>query len=277
MGHVAVLFLLTGASPCAGWLLATKPIQPAAAGSVRPAPPRSPTTRLRLAEPASGVCEGAKGEAEDAFMRWAAEQGIRAPKLRLAHFPPGYRGLAATTEIKEGERLVELPRSSTLCVGNRQPNPFPDFVGAAFWNQQSLHVRLALMLLFELRRTASGDSSLQPWLNMLPAHQDKPCRWTKAELDDLCDPLLAEEIAEQRGAIDAIHEHLVASSTGLAAQSVTLQEFRWAMDTVVSRTFGAQIPAAAAPGLWQTAALVLLSSWTRPFPRYTYIDIHRHT
>ena len=173
---------------------------------------------------------------------------------------------------------MELPRSSTLCVGNRQPNPFPDFVGAAFWNQQSLHVRLALMLLFELRRSESGDSNLHPWLKMLPAsHQDKPCRWSKAELDDLCDPLLVQEIAEQRVAIDAIHEQLVASSTGLAAQSVTLQEFRWAMDTVVSRTFGAQIPAAAAPGLWQTAALVLLSSWTRPFPRYTYIDIHRHT
>ena len=261
-------------SPCAGWLLAAPCAVPTGArghgaydclthgaydcltGGVRAARPRhwsrSPMPTACARGPAES--QAAAAADDDAFCRWAAEQGIRAPKFRIAEFPPGYRGMAATAAIDAGEPLVELPRAATLCVGNRQPNPFPpDFVGAAFWNQQSLHVRLALVLLFERQRAERGDSRLRAWVDMLPAsHEDKPCRWSQAELDDLRDPLLAEEIAEQRAAIDAIHEQLVASSTAPAAQSVSLHDFRWAMDTVVSRTFGAQIPAVAAPGLWQT-------------------------
>jgi hypothetical protein len=223
--------------------------------------------------------------AKNAFLEWAAQQGIRAPKIQLAKFPPsGYRGVVATENIAAGESLVVLPRSSALCVGNKQPTPFPEFVGAAFWNQQSLHVRLALVLLHERHRAVRGRSPLAAWLDMLPgAHHDKPCRWGVGELDQLRDPLLAAEIEEQRAAIDSvlarghythallslhlslsraralslshtlahaqIHRQLLASGGGLVSGeevlAVSQEEFRWAMDTVISRTFGAHIPATA--------------------------------
>jgi hypothetical protein len=86
---------------------------------------------------------------EDSFLEWAGLRGISAPSVQISEFPAGYRGMAATTPIAAGEALVSLPRSICLSVGNRQPCPFPNFVSAAFWNTQSLHVRLALVLMWE--------------------------------------------------------------------------------------------------------------------------------
>ena len=211
--------------------------------------------------------EGGAHSREDKFLAWAQQRGITAPKIRLAEFPPGYRGVAAREPIAAGEPLVVLPRGAALCVGDRQPTPFPEFVGAAFWNQQSMHVRLALVLLHERERARRGRSPMGAWLEMLPAsHADKPCRWPDAQLDDLCDPLLADEIRQQSTAISTIHHQLVESAAGSASSSVSLADFEWAMDTVISRTFGANIPAVASPGVWQTVVLVLFSHLARKFP-----------
>ena len=166
---------------------------------------------------------------------------------------------------------MSLPRTTCLLVGERQPSPFPGFAPAPFWNTQSLHVRLALVLLFQRRLAERGASSSQirPWMDVLPAsHADKPCRWSDAELAELCDPVLVEEIENQRQAIDAIHAQLLAVGGGRwdkvalrggmsgkdplqdPSETVTVSDFRWAMDTVISRTFGTQLPLVATRG-WQ--------------------------
>ena len=193
----------------------------------------------------------------------------------------------ADTTLTAGEALVSLPRTTCLLVGERQPSPFPGFAPAPFWNTQSLHVRLALVLLFQRRLAERGASSSQirPWMDVLPAsHADKPCRWSDAELAELCDPVLVEEIENQRQAIDAIHSQLLAVGGGRwdkvalrggmsgkdplqdPSQTVTVSDFRWAMDTVISRTFGAQLPLVATPGVWQTALMVVLSGLGRAWP-----------
>ena len=140
-------------------------------------------------------------------------------------------------------------------------------------------MRLALVLLFQRRLAERGASSSQirPWIDVLPAsHADKPCRWSDAELAELCDPVLVEEIENQRQAIDAIHSQLLAVGGGRwdkvalrgmsgkdplqdPSETVTVSDFRWAMDTVISH-FGAQLPVAT-PGVWQTALMVVLSGW----------------
>lgn len=210
---------------------------------------------------------GGSALAKENFLAWAHKCGISAPKIQLAEFPPGYRGVAARESIAAGEPLVTLPRSAALGVGDQQPTPFPEFVGAAFWNQQSLHVRLALVLLYERERARRGDSPIDAWLSMLPAsHEDKPCRWPDAQLEVLSDQLLADEIRQQSVAIDTIHRQLVESAAGSASSTVSLADFRWAMDTVISRTFGASIPAVTSPGVWQTLALVLCSRVAREIP-----------
>ena len=58
--------------------------------------------------------------------------------------------------------------------------------------------------------------------------------------------MLEEEIKQQRTAIDTIYQKLISSGADGAAMRgaeyhVTLEEFQWAMDTVISRTFGAQV------------------------------------
>jgi hypothetical protein len=124
---------------------------------------------------------------------------------------------------------------------------------------------------YERERAARGESLQQAWLKMLPAsHRDKPCRWSQEELEELYDPLLVQEIEEQRESIDGIYEQLVASPAngggGVEMQRLSLDDFRWAMDTVISRTFGGQLAAVAAPGVWQTMMLVLLSALRPSFP-----------
>eukprot|EP00960_Hanusia_phi_P028062 747186-Hanusia_phi.AAC.2 len=119
---------------------------------------------------------------ESRFLQWLRAEGATTADLSLANFD-GVRGIRANSAIVCGENLVTLPRKLTLCVGNNQPCPFPQFVSAKFWQQSSMHVQLALRLLYEMERE---DSRLAPWLQLLPtSHADKPSRWTDAEVQQL--------------------------------------------------------------------------------------------
>ena len=134
---------------------------------------RAPTT-------CSLTAEQEQKHNERRFMEWLKAEGVRMADVELSSFG-GIRGVRARSDLVCGETLVSLPRKLTLCVGNHQPCPFPQYVSAKFWQQSSMHVRLALRLLFEMQRE---DSRFAPWLCLLPpSHADKACRWTEERIE----------------------------------------------------------------------------------------------
>ena len=144
------------------------------------------------------------------YFNWLEEVGIRPGKIEPADFD-GLRGMRSVQGITPGDVLVELPIAATICVGDDQPCPIPDWVDQRFWYVCSMHVRLAMLLLYELSK--GEKSSFYPWILSLPAtHDDKLARWTKSELDELQDEFLAADAVRQRDSIDGVYDALRASS-----------------------------------------------------------------
>ena len=62
----------------------------------------------------TGTTQVQESERDAAFLQWASQRGVVAPKLAIAEFPPGYRGMAATGPIPPGatpQRAVPLSRA----------------------------------------------------------------------------------------------------------------------------------------------------------------------
>ena len=168
--------------------------------------------RVRVKPPAA--CWAASTEILPDLSAWSDSMGIRKGKIYPFDFN-GLRGMRSSEEIKSGGLLVELPISATLCVGSDQPCPVPEWVDERFWYTCSLHVRLALLLLYEVAK--GKESDYYPWILSLPAsHEDKLARWSQEELDELQDDNLAEDARRQRDTIDGVFEALRASSSKTA-------------------------------------------------------------
>ncbi len=150
------------------------------------------------------------GTIDSDFKLWLEDMGVKSDKIQPSDFG-GLRGMRSLEAIRAGEVLVELPISSTLCVGDEQPCIISDWVDQRFWYVSSLHVRLAMLLLYEVAK--GKDSHMYPWILSLPAsHDDKLARWTDTELEELQDESLAAEARQQRASIDGAYAALRATS-----------------------------------------------------------------
>ncbi|KAJ1467089.1 hypothetical protein T484DRAFT_1859834 [Baffinella frigidus] len=184
--------------------------------------------------------EQQKAEAEEEnqrrFMSWAKEMGVEAPNISPASFAGGLRGMRADKAIGAGEDLVTLPRTSALQVADREPCPFPGELSPLFWSEASLSVKLGVVLLREELLGAASSSAA--YLAILPrAFDGSPCWWDPAELPQLQDPVLEEEVRETNRKLAAIHMELLAAARGKSVlRNATLDEFRWAMACVMSRS-----------------------------------------
>jgi hypothetical protein len=144
------------------------------------------------------------------YSSWLDKMGIYPGKIEFSDFD-GLRGIRTLSDMKVGDVLVELPIASTLCVGDDQPCPIPDWVEQRFWYICSMHARLALLLLYEVGK--EENSEFYPWILSLPAtHDDKLARWSQEELEELQDDSLAADAKIQRDSIDGIYEALRSSS-----------------------------------------------------------------
>ncbi len=163
-----------------------------------------------------------QSSASNDLRRWAAERGIYSANIEPAEFD-GLRGVKSRTPLCAGDILVEFPLSATMCVGDAQQCPIPDWVDSRFWYIASLHARLAVTLLLEVSKGASSD--YYPWIRAMPAdHSDKLARWSDTELLELHDPALARDVQQQRAIIDAAYGDLERLSP---ATPITLASFRW--------------------------------------------------
>ena len=105
------------------------------------------------------------------FGEWATEQGIQSPKLALAEFDSGLRGVKAEASISSGDNVLSVPVGSVLRVigGNtRLPARMQGYVSEQTWRDAEWWGQLALMLLWE-QLYALEASPTAAWAGVLSA------------------------------------------------------------------------------------------------------------
>ncbi|CAM9881454.1 unnamed protein product, partial [Ectocarpus sp. 12 AP-2014] len=178
---------------------------------------------------------------EDRFERWAAEAGIRAPKLRHEVFADGLvgdlRGLKAVEATSKSEQLVTVPAKAAISLTASESTPFRSWVSPEFWDSQQWYVKLALKLLWE--RQLGAASTVEGYVNVLPVQGsfETLIHWTDQELDALKYSTCAASAKRQRAAWDKLHEDLVARCPEGAGRAVTKDDLVWALECVLSRAF----------------------------------------
>ena len=126
------------------------------------------------------------------------------------------------------------PRAAALVVREADGDGGADADGGA----QPWWARLAVRLVAEARRGAA--SPLAAYIDALPREFDTLLHWTPAELEELQDPKFATAVERQRAGLARAHKAVVASGA-VGGPPVSLEEFTWAAECVLSRAFGADV------------------------------------
>ena len=177
------------------------------------------------------------------FEDWAEATGINAPKLAVIG-REDLRGVVVLEDVKEGEELCCVPRTSCLDLSavEGSGSPCEAFVPTSLWVSLRWYERLACWLLAEERR--GQESPIVGYLGYLPRPEsfaNAPLVWTDDELAELCYPPVVVAVREQASELMALHAALVGGRGGPLASTVTLDELRWAMQLVLSRAFTSTI------------------------------------
>jgi hypothetical protein len=173
-----------------------------------------------------------------AFGEWATEQGIQSPKLALAEFDSGLRGVKAEASISSGDNVLSVPVGSVLRVigGNtRLPAKMQGYVSEQTWRDAEWWGQLALMLLWEKgsgRAASTEPSKLTRWIDMLPATMSTPLHWTEAEIDELQYAPLISKCIRQRTAWKVLLKQVQKDNPGIGEA-----EFFNACEMARSRAF----------------------------------------
>jgi len=166
--------------------------------------------------------------------RYCRESGVVCAPLSVRTFD-GVRGVAASSNLQPGERILAVPASQALQVTTIQP--CPRWADENSWRQAPWDARLALCLLRardEQRQPPQGSgadpaTARARWLATLPTEFTTPLFWDESLLRSLRYPPLEEAVSEQRREWRRLHQ--------LIGSAYSLDDFLWAMSTVRSRAF----------------------------------------
>ena len=183
-------------------------------------------------------------------------QGVDAPKLRIGDNARGVRGLIATENIKQGEQLIAAPRASALETTSLEAKNAPrvlkraGYCDDAGWQRAGWQGRLALRLL----KARKDEADLRGWFAALPASYDElpVVSWTGADLNDCAYAPLREVVSEQKKRWKKAEDALLPSS------SFTQKDLRWALATVLTRSFSGPLEASSPT---QRLATVGFAAW----------------
>jgi len=140
--------------------------------------------------------------------------------------------MRASEDIESDEAILSVPAEHALVVTTGGPCPKEDLINEAGWRKLPWWAQLALLLMSEKKK--GPGSSLQPWIQTLPAEFPTiPLQWSDADLALLEYPPLSAAVAKQREALSKAYDVISASST----VSITQEEFEWAVMAVRSRAF----------------------------------------
>lgn len=178
------------------------------------------------------------------FEDWAEANAINAPKVAVTGTSV-CRTVKLLDSVAAGEEIVSLPRPACLDLNTLTEDagsPCPDLIPTSLWEELRWWERLAVWLLGERRR--GKISHVSGYMGYLPSPEqfaDSPLEWTDEELAVLSYPPVVIGVKEQRAEIDDLLQR-IKQQGGPQAQSVTLEELRWALQNVHSRAFMSRTP-----------------------------------
>ena len=181
------------------------------------------------------------------LLAWAQAEGASFPKLAYpVLFPPGYIGSQATADILPNEAIVTIPRRLLFIATLADESPFGHLMskhpelfdpGEHSWSED---FRLIALLLYELRKGA--DSFWYPFLESLPRDVDTLMKWSSAELEELQDGILTNDVQQKACEAEACWQQLrsvlLEDAACFSPEMLTFDLFSWANDIVCTRAFG---------------------------------------
>lgn len=156
----------------------------------------------------------------------------------------GNRAVVSKQAIRAGEVICRVPASAAWLVSFDEPPAVPDsFVSQTFWNSVDVQekekwwfVKLAVRLLYE--RSLGDQSNWAPYVSMMPSHVETLVHFSEEELEELQNSRLKRQVLGEQAWLRESYDRLRLALS--CSDSVSFQDWRWALDCVRSRTFKVQ-------------------------------------
>eukprot|EP00744_Colponema_vietnamica_P001524 GILI01002515.1.p1 GENE.GILI01002515.1~~GILI01002515.1.p1 ORF type:complete len:422 (-),score=142.39 GILI01002515.1:458-1723(-) len=178
---------------------------------------------------------------------WLTDKSILHPKIAY-DYPVGTK-LVTTDSISENEFIASFPISSIISLDNALADADLKEHADAFTGRQTSTVVAIYLLVLKAR----DDPKWSTWISTLPTSFDTPLYFTEAELKELDGSALQNIAVARRQLIDsewAELEKIFKTLPSLFQSSTfTLENYKWAMSVVFSRSVLMQFQEAVAPAI----------------------------
>lgn len=170
--------------------------------------------------------------------RWLLASGARFDKVCLRQYAPEGRDLRAVCALDKGAEAIFIPRKCIIGIREGKECSAGRAVMRETTGWISNHTYLAIRILSE--RALGEKSFFYPWIRVLPTdykRQGMPQYWSADQKRELrgsktlvkCEGVL-QNIREMWGKIKGV--------SAVRSARWTLEDFKWARFTVLTRTFG---------------------------------------
>ncbi|XP_005090792.1 actin-histidine N-methyltransferase [Aplysia californica] len=189
--------------------------------------------------------ESSRADQFPAFISWLNSNGVDTSAVQIAEFPEVGHGLKATRDLKEAEKLLQIPRKLMFTVDSAKQTALGPLIAEDKILQVMPNVILALHLLNE---KLNPQSFWKPYIDILPTQYSTPLYWGPDDLQLLKgSPVQGDAISQYRNIARqyAYFYRLLqknpAASKLLLKDNFTFENYRWAVSSVMTRQN--QIPA----------------------------------
>ncbi|GFS14344.1 histone-lysine N-methyltransferase [Elysia marginata] len=179
------------------------------------------------------------------FLQWLNDNGVDTQSIEIAEFPGVGFGLKSLKDLKEGDKLLQIPRKLMLTVDSAKKSPLGPLINEDKILQVMPNVTLALHVLNEM---FNPQSFWKPYLDSLPGKYSTPLYWGSEELQFLKgSPVQGDAINQYRNIARQYAYFYRLLQKSPAAKDLplrdhfTFENYRWAVSTVMTRQN--QIPA----------------------------------
>ncbi|PRP86470.1 histone-lysine N-methyltransferase setd3-like [Planoprotostelium fungivorum] len=170
------------------------------------------------------------------FDVWLKKNSVQSDSIALVGDLNEGNGLVASKDIKEGEKIIEIPPHLLITLkGAKEGNhSLKEFVNDNEMLKTVPALCLAIYLLYEKQALASFYA---PYIRMLPKEYNLPINWEYEELKELQGLAQRETVKLIKNTIKQyayLHTMRLEHKTFTPA-TFTLEAFLWAVSTVMSR------------------------------------------
>jgi histone-lysine N-methyltransferase SETD3 len=159
--------------------------------------------------------------------------------IEIAEFPQVGYGLKATRDLKDSEKLLQIPRKLMLTVDSAKQSALGPLIGEDRILQVMPNVILALHLLNE---KLNPKSFWKPYIDILPYQYSTPLYWVPEDLQFLKgSPTQGDAISQYRNIARQyayfyrLLQKTPAASKLLLKDHFTFDNYRWAVSSVMTR------------------------------------------